>query len=105
MSRQTATRCYLAAWVVWVIALLATYATREYVDAPNEGLILIVGLLAAAMVVLWVGALDRLSAQHDWGWFGALLLLQLVFLGVVGMAAYMLVGPGDVDLSKPGISS
>ena len=105
MSRETATGCYLAAWLVWVIALLALYVTREYVETPNEGLILIIGLLAAAMVVCWVGALDRLSAQHEWGWFGAVLVLHLVCLGVVGMAAYKLAGPVDVDLSKPRISS
>jgi hypothetical protein len=105
ISKHTATGCYLAAWAVWLIGLLALFVTREYVDTPNEGLILILGLLAAAMVLCWVGALDRLAAQHDWGWFGAVLAFQLVGLGIVGMAAYMLAGPVDIDLSKPGISS
>lgn len=88
-----------------MIALLALFVSREYAVAPNEGLILITGLLAAAMVIFWVGALDRLARQHDWGWFGAVLLLQLVFLGFAGMAAYAMAGPADVDFSKPGISS
>ena len=95
----------MAAWMVWVIALLSLFVTREYIATPNEGLIVITGLLAAAMVVCWVGALDRLSAQHDWGWFAAVLGLHLVGLGIVGMAAYSLAGPIDIDLRKPGISS
>ena len=91
--------------MVWVIALLASYVVRQYSTPPNEGLILIVGLLAAAMVICWVGALDRLAAQHDWGWFAGVLVSQLLGLGVVGMAAYKLAGPVDVELSKPGVSS
>lgn len=105
ISKHTATGCYLAAWSVWIIGLLALFVTREYVQTPNEGLVVIIGLLAAAMVLCWVGALDRLAAQHDWGWFGAILVLHLIGLGVVGMAAYKVAGPVDVDLSKPGISS
>jgi len=72
---------------------------------PNEGLVVIVGLLAAAMVVCWVGALDRLAHQHEWSWFAAVLTLQLLGLGIAGMGAYMVAGPADVDFSRAGISS
>jgi len=90
---------------VWVIGLLAFVATRQYSDQPNEGLIFVIAMLASAMVVCWFGALVRLWTQHDWGWFAAILFLQLIGLGILGMAAYMLAGPVDVDLTKPGISS
>ncbi len=66
---------------------------------------MIIGLLAASMVMFWVAALDRLGAQHDWGWFAAVLVLHLVGLGIVGMAAYKYGGPIDVELSEPGVSS
>jgi hypothetical protein len=91
--------------VVWAIALMALFVVRQYSGTTNEGLVVIIGLLAAAMVMCWVGALDRLARQHDWGWFAGVLVLHLVGLGIVGMAAYMLAGPTDVDLTKPGISS
>jgi hypothetical protein len=91
--------------VVWIIALLALNVTRQYTETPNEGLIFIIGMLAAAMVVCWFAALVRLWRQHDWGWLSVVLILHLVGLGVIGMAAYMLAGPVDIDLSKPGISS
>jgi hypothetical protein len=91
--------------MVWVIALLAIVATRQYSAGPNEGLILVAAALASAMVVCWFGAAVRLWTQHHLGWLAAVVILQLVGLGVVGMAAYMLAGPVDVDVSKPGISS
>jgi lipopolysaccharide export LptBFGC system permease protein LptF len=91
--------------MVWVLAILALILTRQYVDTPNEGLVVIIGLLAAAMVMFWMGALDRLARQNAWSWFAGVLVLQLVGLGGLGMAAYMLAGPVDVDLPKPGISS
>jgi hypothetical protein len=91
--------------MVWAIAILAYVVTRAYDGMPNEGLVVIIGVLAAAMVVCWVGALDRLSRQHDWGWFAGVLVLQLVGLGIAGMGAYKLAGPVDMDFSKPGVSS
>ena len=91
--------------MVWVIGLLALAATRQFTDGPNEGLIFIIAMLASAMVVCWFSALVRLWNQHDWGWLAAVLILQLVGLGIVGMGLYMLAGPVDVDVSKPGISS
>ena len=76
------------------------------VNDPNiAALVVILDVLVFVMFVLWVAALARLARQHDWGWFVALLVLQLVGLGIVGMVAYAIAGPIDVDLSKPGISS
>ena len=90
---------------MWLIALLALIVTRQYGVAPNEGLIVIIGLLAASMVMFWMGALDRLARQQAWRWFVGLVVLQLVGLGGIGMAAYAFAGPVDLDLSKPRVSS
>jgi hypothetical protein len=96
-----------------VIALLAFAAARQQVGSsslffpsdPNlGGLATIIELLAVLMVVLWIGALARLARQHDWGWFLAVLILQLVGLGIVGMGAYAIAGPVDIDLSRPTVT-
>ena len=49
------------------------------------------------MFVMWIGALIKLAQQHAWGWFVAVLILQLIFLGIIGMAAYAIAGPQDTD--------
>jgi peptidoglycan biosynthesis protein MviN/MurJ (putative lipid II flippase) len=95
----------MAAWSVWVIALLAYYVVREYADTPNVGLIVIIEVLVAAMVVCWIGALTRLWRQRARGWFAGVLILHLVGLGVIGMAAYAVAGPLDDDVpSRPQMS-
>jgi len=113
IGKNTASSCYIAAWFVWVIALMAFVVARRYAGVdhlsltdPNlTGLIVIIEVLAAAMVVCWIAALVRLWKQHDWGWFVAVLILHVVGLGIVGMVAYAGAGPVDVDVSKPGVSS
>jgi hypothetical protein len=90
--------------MVWVIALLALAVTRQYTDTPNEGLVFIIAMLASAMVVCWFGAVVRLATQRSWGWLVAVLVLQLMGLGIIGMAAYMLAGPADLDTSRPSVS-
>ena len=92
-----------------MIALLAFGVARQEVDAsglllpadPNlGGLATIIAALALLMAVLWIGALVRLARQRNWGWFVALLILQLVGLGIIGMGVYAIAGPMDVDLSR-----
>jgi hypothetical protein len=114
MSKHTTTRFYLAAWLVWLIAILAFLIDRRetgvtgllnITDPYVGGLVAIIDVLVIVMFMLWLGALARLARQQDRGWFLALLILQLVGLGAVGMAAYAIAGPVDIDLSKPGINS
>jgi len=113
IGKDTATSCYIAAWFVWVIALMAFVVALRYAGAdpllltdPNlTGLIVIIEVLAAAMVVCWIAALVRLWRQRDVGWFAAVLILHVVGLGIVGMVAYAGAGPVDIDVSKPGVSS
>jgi preprotein translocase subunit Sss1 len=98
---------------VWIIGIAAyLIAHREIpgnplsISDPNlAAIVAILDVLVLVMFVLWLAALARLARQHDWGWFAALLVLQLTGLGILGMVAYAIAGPIDVDLSKPGISS
>jgi len=99
---------------VWIIGIAAFLIVKREVpdgnflavdDANLAALVAILDVLVLVMFVLWVIALARLARQHDRGWFTALLILQLVGLGIIGMVAYAIAGPIDVDLSKPGISS
>ena len=72
MSKRITTRWYIGAWVLAVLVACGI-----------------------VMFVMWIGALVRLAQQHAWGWFIGVLVLQLIFLGIVGMAAYAIAGPED----------
>ena len=104
MSKRITTRWYVAAWVVWVIAFVAMVAMirgNHDSSAPGAGVLLAYLVMAAAgivMFVMWIGALVKLSMQHIWSWFAAVLLLHLVFLGIVGMVAYAIAGPEDAEV-------
>lgn len=96
---------------MWIIGLAAFLIARRAmpdgnplsVDDPNlAALVAILDVLIFVMFVLWVAALARLARQQDWGWFGAILVLQLAGLGIVGMVAYAIAGPIDVDVHRPG---
>jgi hypothetical protein len=54
---------------------------------------LIVLLGTAAAVAAWIAALVNTWQLEDKGWFGSLLALGLLGLGVVAMIAYVIVGP------------
>lgn len=113
ISKHSTTRAYIAAWLVWIIGIAAYLIVRREMpggnplgnDDPNlAALVVILDVLILVMFVLWLAALARLARQHDWGWFAAVLILQLVGLGIIGMVAYAIAGPIDVDLTKPGIT-
>src|SRR3989442_13308403 len=79
---------------------LATGLTARGAPAgsPQAGVTIAWLVLVACgvvMFVMWIGALVRLAQQHAWGWFIGVLVLQLIFLGIVGMAAYAIAGPED----------
>src|SRR5689334_1736598 len=104
MSKRITTRWYVAAWVVWVIALVAMAAVlrgNSGASAPSAGVLLAYLVMAAAgivMLVMWIGALVKLGMQHTWGWFAAVLVLNLLFLGIIGMVAYAVAGPEDTEV-------
>ena len=58
------------------------------------------------MLVAWVGVLIRLGRLNSWGWFVAVLVLQLIGLGIIGIAAYAVAGPSDeMVVTRPTVSA
>jgi hypothetical protein len=101
MSKRITTRWYIGAWVVWLIALVALIALsrgQQGSSSPPPGVALaylVMFVTGVVMLVMWIGALIKLAQQHAWGWFVAVLILQLIALGIVGMLAYAIAGPDD----------
>jgi len=97
VSKRTITRWYIDAWLVWFVSLCAlvvmTYAVPGGFGRPFVIVVMVVsGLITVDM---WVRALIKLARQHATFSFVAILLLQLVGLGIVGMVAYAVSGPED----------
>jgi hypothetical protein len=101
MSKRTTTRWYIGGWIVWCLAFLALLAIGRFSppsSSPPPGtffLYFVMLVTAILTFTMWVFALLKLASQRMWGWFGAVLLLHLVGIGIVGMAAYALAGPRD----------
>src|ERR1700686_1357670 len=104
MSKRTTTRCYITAWVVYILAVVAFFvmarANQGSNTPPPGGLITYLLIIATGivMLVMWIGALIRLGQQQAWGWFVGVLVLHLIGLGIVGMGAYAVAGPPDTDV-------
>lgn len=97
MSKRTITRWYIGAWVVWFVALLGAVAISRTAHEGGEpvGLAVVYAVMVLAGVVTfvtWVAALVKLALQRATVTFAAILLLQLVGLGIVGMLLYALAG-------------
>src|SRR5437879_13172348 len=74
-------------------------------SSPAGGVaVLLIGLAALVVVVVWIGALIRLGQQHSWGWFAAVLLLHLVGLGSIGMLLYPIAGRDDIVVYRPTVT-
>ncbi len=103
MSKRITTRWYIGAWVVYIIAAIAFFMISR--SAQGSGALppgvwlayLVLMISAVVMLVMWIGALIRLGSQHAWGWFVGVLVLHLIGLGIIGMVAYAISGPGDTD--------
>ena len=103
MSKSITTRWYIGAWVVAVLAgVVAAMVARGAPGASPPPVVTILYIVAVAcgivMFVMWIGALIKLGQQRSWGWFAFLLLiyvLTLGVLGIIGMVAYAIAGPGD----------
>jgi hypothetical protein len=97
VSKRTITRWYIGAWIVWIVSLcgLAIMA-RSTPDSFGRAFVLDV-MIASGLITLytWVRALIKLARRHATFSFVAILLLQLVGLGIVGMTAYALSGPEE----------
>ena len=111
MSKQVTTSWYVGAWVVAALAvgaMIAMARAGQVSDSPPTGLMLAYMLLLGCTLVMlltFLGAVLRLAALHAWGWFTAVLLLQLCGLGILGMLAYAVAGPSEADeiITRPRI--
>lgn len=111
MSKAMATRWYIGAWVVAVISLVVAYvsglsATANTAYSPLTAIAGTVAVVAGlVMLVACIGALIRLGQMRSWGWFVAVLILQLIALGIIGMVAYAVAGPSDeMVVTRPTVS-
>ena len=115
MSKRTSTRWYIGAWLVWLVALAVFFATAHKTftasafyaigTSPISGVAWVVaGIASIVMLVVWIGALIRLGQQHSSGWFAAVLLLNLIGLGIIGMLLYAMAGPDDVVVYRPTVT-
>ena len=106
MSKRTTTRWYIAAWVIYVIALIALVMSArstgvQGTSSSSPALVLgylVLGIAGIVMLGMWIGALVELGMQRAWGWFVGVLLLHVTGLGIIGMVAYAVAGPEDEDL-------
>ena len=65
----------------------------------------VAGIAGIVMLVMWIGALVRLAQLHAWGWFAAVLVLQLFALGIIPMVAYATSGPEDEpSVTRPSVT-
>jgi hypothetical protein len=97
VSKRTITRWYIGAWIVWIVSLgaLAVMA-RTTPDSFGRAFVLDVMIASGLITVyMWVRALIKLARRRATFSFVAILVLQLLGLGIVGMAAYALSGPED----------
>ncbi|HVC75970.1 MAG TPA: hypothetical protein VND96_05565 [Candidatus Micrarchaeaceae archaeon] len=111
MSKDTSTRWYIGAWVVAVVSLVVVYMNGHSAVATTSysPLTAIAGIVAAVaglvMLVACIGALIRLGQLHSWGWFVAVLIAQLIALGIIAMVAYAMAGPSDeMAVTRPTVS-
>lgn len=98
MSKRTATRWYIGAWLVAVSCMLFLLWTGR--GAATRPSTVIEVVLAASVIVMFatcIAALIQLAEHRAWRWFACVLLVYVVSLGVaaiVPMLAYAMAGPG-----------
>jgi hypothetical protein len=76
------------AWAIVGVAILA-------------GLAVMGGFIGG--LVSWIGALLNTAQLNDKTWFIVLLVLGLMSFGIVGMIAYVIVGPDGTESPVPGV--
>ena len=116
MSKNVTTRWYIGAWIVWAISLIVFFMTA-HVQSSSTGFAafagspisaaawVVAGISGIVMLIMWIGALIRLGQLHRWGWFAAVLVLQLIGLGIIAMVAYAVAGPEDtMSVTRPSVT-
>ena len=94
MSKRTITRWYIGAWLVWFVSICALVLTAHpATDSLGRTVVTVVMVISGLITLyMWLRALIRLARQQATFYFLAVLLLQFVGLGIVGMVAYALSG-------------
>lgn len=100
MSKRVTTTGYIVSWMIGALALAVFLRTAESITTPDaaaSGLpaSFVFGIASLVMFVLWIGALAAVAQHRAWGWFVAVLVLQVIGLGIIGMAAYAIAGPPE----------
>jgi len=96
VSKRVLTAGYIVSWVI-----AAAVAAEVFIHAAASAttvvswVAIVIGIASLVMLVTWIGALVKTGGQAAWGWFVALLVLQLVGLGILAMIAYATAGPPD----------
>jgi hypothetical protein len=104
MGKRAATTGYVVAWLISVVAFVVLWNTSRAQGSPSGVALLgatpvstaawlVIAIATLAMLVMWIAALFALGQAHAWGWLAALLILQLIGLGIIGMIAYAMAGP------------
>ena len=109
MSKRTTTTGYVVSWLVGVAAFIVflksaqlntTYTSASALATTPVATVawIVMAIASIVMLVMWIGALIATGQAHAWGWFVALVILQLIGLGIVGMVVYAIAGP---DIREP----
>jgi hypothetical protein len=117
MSRATVRKIYLPGLVLaiigavlWVIAMQGghTVTTQSGATGMAPGNGLLSGIGTACLVIggilsfiAWIGALVGTAMLGRWGWFVALLVLNLIGLGLIIMLVYCFAGPTERSGTTP----
>ena len=98
MSKRTATRWYIGAWLVAVsCAGFLFFTDRGAAPRPSTVIELVIAACGIVMFATWIAALLQLANKHAWRWFLSVLLINVASLGALGivpMLAYAIAGPG-----------
>ena len=97
MSKRTATRLYIGAWLLAVsCAVFLLWTGRGGATRPSTVIEVVIVASGIVMFATWIAALIQLAEHRAWQWFVCMLLVYVVSLGVAGivpMLAYAVAGP------------
>ncbi len=97
MSKRTATRWYIGAWLIAVSCIvLLLWTGRGEATRPSTVIEVVLAVSGIVMFATWIAALIQLAEHRAWRWFACVLLIYLVSLGlaaIVPMLAYAMAGP------------
>ncbi len=97
MSKRTAARWYVGAWLVAVSCAAVLLLTGRGATRPSPVLELMIVACGFVMFATWIAALIQLAEHRAWRWFLGMLLVHVLSIGALGifpMLGYAVAGPG-----------